>query len=169
MTKKEPKEIFKKSLLACVLIVGFGIYLSIRGSKEKAEFENVSGKIDYFDKTFGEINYRNKGNHRFIHIVDFPLVFDIFVGNEPGDFGPKFEQLDKLKIGDEITVYYAEKTPLQRNQDLRFNKTVQFIDKNGEAYFIRGNKDKYGGYFFIGIGILLALTLLILKQIGKIK
>ena len=169
MTKKEPKEIFKKSLLACVLIVGFGIYLSIRGSKEKAEFENVTGKIDYFDKTFGEINYRNKGNHRFIHIVDFPLVFNIFVGNEPGDFGPKYEQLDKLNIGDEITVYYAEKTPLQRNQDLRFNKTVQFIDKNGQTYFIRGNKDKYGGYFFIGIGILLAITLVILKQVGKIK
>ena len=169
MTKKEPKEIFKKSLLACVLIVGFGIYLSIRGSKEKAEFENVTGKIDYFDKTFGEINYRNKGNHRFIHIVDFPLVFDIFVGNKPGDFGPKYEQLDKLNIGDEITVYYAEKTPLQRNQDLRFNKTVQFIDKNGQTYFIRGNKDKYGGYFFIGIGILLAITLVILKQVGKIK
>lgn len=169
MTQKEPKEIFIKSLLACVFIIGFGIYLSIRGSKEKVEFQNVSGKIDYLDKTFGEINYRNKGNHRFIHIVDFPLVFDIFVGNEPGDFGPKFEQLDKLKIGDEITVFYAEKTPLQRNQDLRFNKTVQFIDKNGEAYFIRGNKDKYGGYFFIGIGILLALTLLILKQNGKIK
>ena len=45
MTKKEPKEIFKKSLLACVLIVGFEIYLSIRDSKEKAKFENVIGKI----------------------------------------------------------------------------------------------------------------------------
>ncbi len=169
MTIKEPKEIFNKSLLACLLIVGFGIYLSIRGSKEKAEFENITGQIEYFDKTFGKINYRNKGNHRFIKLVDFPLVFDVFVGNEPGDFGPKFEQLDKLTVGDEITVYYAEKTPLQRNSDLRFNKTVQFIDKDNEAYFIRGNKDKYGGYFFIGIGILLAVTLLILKQIGKIK
>ncbi len=169
MRKKEPKEIFKKSLLACVVIVGFGVYLSIRGSKEKTEFESVTGQIDYFDKTFGEINYGNKGDHRFIHIVDFPLVFEIFVGNAPGDFGPKFEQLDQLAVGDEITVYYAEKTPLQRNQDLRLNKTVQFIDKDGEAYFIRGNKDKYGGYFFIGIGVLLAIALLILKRIGKIQ
>lgn len=169
MAKKEPKEIFKKSLLACVFIVGSGIYLSIRGSKEKTDFESLTGQIDYFDKTFGEINYRNKGNHIFIHIVDFPVIFDIFVGNEPGDFGPKFEQLDNLAIGDEITVYYAENSPFQRNQDLRFNKTVQFIDKNQEVFFIRGNKDKYGGYFFIGIGILLAITLVILKQFGKIK
>ncbi|GAA0872179.1 hypothetical protein GCM10009117_13260 [Gangjinia marincola] len=169
MTKKEPKEIFYKSLIACIAIVGFGIYLSIRGSKEKTEFESVTGKIDYFDKTFQEINYRNKGNHRFIHIEDFPLVFDIFVGKEKGDFGPKFEQLDNLKIRDEITVYHADKTPLQRNRDLRFNKTVQFIDKGGEAYFIRGNKDKFGGYILSGIGILLGITLLILKNIGKIK
>lgn len=169
MTKKEQKEIFKKSLLACLLIVGFGIYLSIRGSKEKTEYNNVTGQIDYFDKTFQEINYRNKGDHRFIHIVDSPLLFDVFVGQASGDFGPNFEQLDKLKIGDEITVYYDDKTPLQKNRDIRFNKTVQFIDKSGEAYFIRGNKDKYGGYLFIGIGILLAISLLILKKLGKIK
>lgn len=167
--KKESKEIFKKSLFACIAIIGFGIYLSVRGSKEKTEFESVTGKIDYFNKTFQEINYRNKGNHRFIHIEEFPLIFDIFVGKETGDFGPKFERLDDLKIGDEITVYHADKTPLQKSRDLRFNKTVQFIDKEGEAYFIRGNKDKYGGYFFIGFGILLIITLIVLKQIGKIK
>ncbi|NQY30153.1 MAG: hypothetical protein HRT69_11870 [Flavobacteriaceae bacterium] len=168
MTKKEPKKIFHKSLIACVVIIGFGIYLSIRGSKEKNEFENVTGKIDYFDKTFQEINYRNKGNHRFIHLSDSPLVFDIFIGKETGDFSPQFEQLDNLKMGDEVTIYHADKTPLQRNRDLRLNKTVQFIDKNGEAYFIRGNKDKYGGYFFGGIGILLAIALLILKKLKKI-
>ncbi|MEL6975400.1 MAG: hypothetical protein AAGL29_08405 [Bacteroidota bacterium] len=169
MTKKQPKEIFFKSLVASIVIIGFGIYLSIRGSKEKTEFESVTGRIDYLDKTFQEINYRNKGNHRFIHIADYPLVFDIFVGKEKGDFGPEFEQLDKLNIGDEITVYHAEETPLQRNTDLRFNKTVQFIDKNGEAYFIRGNKDKFGGYALGGIGFLLGCTLLLLKQTGKIK
>lgn len=101
--------------------------------------------------------------------MDFTVVFDIFVGQASGDFGPKFEQLDQLAIGDEITVFYDDKTPLHKNQDLRFNKTVQFIDKNGEAYFIRGNKDKYGGYLAIGAGILLALILVILKKLGKIN
>lgn len=169
MTKKEQQPIFKKSIIACLLIIGFGIYLSIRGTKEKTEFNSLTRQIDYFDKTFQEINYRNKGDHRFIHIIDFPLVFDVFVGQASSDFGPKFEQLDKLKLGNEITVFYDNKTPLQKNRDLRFNKTVQFIDKDGEAYFIRGNKDKYGGYLAIGVGILLTITLLILKKIGKIK
>ncbi|RXJ45469.1 sortase family protein [Gelidibacter gilvus] len=169
MTKKEPKQIFQKSLLACVLIIGFGIYLFLRGNKEKAQFDNVTGKIDYYDKTFGEINYRGKGNHRFIRIMEFPLIFDIFVGKASGDFGPNFEKLDNLKIGDEITIYYANKTLLQKKQDYRFNKSVQFIDKDGEAYFIRGNKDAYGGYFFIGIGVVIAIALVILKQTGRIE
>lgn len=68
MTNTASKEIFYKTLIACVAIVGFGIYFTLRGSKEKSEFPRVTGKIDYFDKTFQEINYRNKGNHRFIHI-----------------------------------------------------------------------------------------------------
>jgi len=155
MNKKEPKEIFYKTLIACVAIVGFGMYLSIRGSKEKTEFPQVTGKIDYY--------------HRFIHIVDSPIMFDVFVGKETGDFSPQFEQLDKLAIGDEIIVYHAGKTPLQRNSDVRFNKTVQFVDKDGVAYFIRGSKDKYGGYLFIGLGGLLAILILILKKFGKIK
>ncbi|MDA0177395.1 hypothetical protein C7H62_0538 [Mesoflavibacter sp. HG96] len=166
MTKKAPKEIFNKLILGCIVIIGFGIYLSVRSGKEKNEFNNITGKIDFLENTFGNLKKRD---HRFIHITDYELVFDLFIGKRTGDFSPKFEQIDKLKIGDKITVYYADKTPLQKNQNLSLNKTVQFIDKNGEAYFIRGNKDKYGGYFFIGIGILTMILLLIGKKLGKIK
>ena len=166
MTKKDPKKIFYKLILGCIVIIGFGIYLSVRTGKEKNEFNSVTGKIVFLQKTFGNLKKRD---HRFIHITGYELVFDLFIGKQTGDFSPKFEQIDKLKIGDEITVYYADKTPLQKNQNLNLNKTVQFIDKNGEAYFIRGNKDKYGGYFFIGIGILTMIMLLIGKKLGKIK
>ena len=168
MTTSEKKPIFKKSLIACFLIIGLGFYLSTRGTKEKTEFESVTGRIDYFDKTFQEINYRNKGDHRFIHVVDFPVVFDLFVGKATGDFSPKFENLDQLKIGDEITVYYAGKTPFQRNADPRFNKTVQFIEKDNEAYFIRGDKDKYGGYAAIAFGLIMTVSLVFLKGTGRI-
>ncbi|CAM1358691.1 hypothetical protein [Tenacibaculum xiamenense] len=164
--KKEPREIFYLSFFACIFIIGFGVYLSIRGGKNKSEFQNITGTIDYFDKTFQNLNKRD---HRYIHLSNYPLVFDLFIGKRTGDFSPKFEQLDKLNIGDEITIYHADKTPFQKNRDLRLNKTVQFIDKGEDAYFIRGNKDKYGGYLLCGLGILFAVTLVILKQIGKIK
>ena len=98
----------------------------------------------------------------WIHIEDAVSIFFNSIKND------KISVIE-LKIGDEITVYHADKTPLQRNRDLRLNKTVQFIDKDAEAYFIRGNKDKFGGYILGGIGLLLGITLLILKQVGKIK
>ena len=60
--------------------------------KRKQNLKKITRKIDYFDKTFQEVNYRNKGNHRFIYIADFPRVIDIFIGKETGDFSPKFEQ-----------------------------------------------------------------------------
>lgn len=149
MTKKEPKQIFEKSLLACVLIVGFGIYLFLRGNKEKAQFDNVTGKIDYYDKTFGEINYRGKGNHRFIRIMEFPLIFDIFVGKESGDFGPNFEKLDNLKIGDEITVYYANKTLLQKNRILGLINPSNLLTKTERPILSEGIKIHMEGIFLL--------------------
>lgn len=169
MSLNEPKRIFINSFIISIGIIGFGIYLSLRAAKEKNEFESVTGTIDYYEKTFQEINYQHKGNHRFIHISDYPIVFDIFVGKEQGDFGPKFERLDSLQLGDEITIYHAGKTPLQQHQDLRFNKTVQFIDKGDQAYFIRGNKDRLGGYLLGGFGVILIIALLLLKKAGKIR
>ncbi|QYA24521.1 hypothetical protein G3I01_03020 [Gramella sp. MT6] len=168
MPTAEKKPIYRKSLISCLLILVFGIYLTTRGTKEKTEFESITGPIDYFDETFQEITYGGKGDHRFIHVAGAPVVFELFVGKATGDFSPKFENLDALRPGDEITVYYADKTPFQKNVDLRLNKTVQFIDKDGEAYFIRGNKDKYGGYSAIGFSILMSGGLFILKKTGKI-
>ncbi|MGB3606990.1 MAG: hypothetical protein WA775_12585 [Psychroserpens sp.] len=166
---RKPTKIFYRSLVSCLLIIGFGIYLSIRGVTPKTEFASVTGKIDYLDKTFEDITYRDKGDHRFIHIADYPLVFDVFIGMETFDLSPKFEQIDQLAVGDEITIYYADNTPLQRNEHIGINKTVQFIDMDDDVYFIRGNKDKYGGYALIAVGLLLVFTLFILKRFGKIK
>ena len=71
-----------------------------------------------------ELEFSLKNELEFNLNLTSPLVFDVFVGQASGDFGPKFEQLDKLKIGEEITVYYDDKTPLQKNQDLRFLKEI---------------------------------------------
>ena len=168
MTMKEEKPIFKKSMIGCLIILILGIYLSTRGTKEKDEFQSITGKIDYYEKTFENINYRNKGNHRFIYLENAPIIFDLFIRKETGDFSPKFEKLDSLGIGDEITVFYDAKTLFQKNSDPRINKTVQFIDKEKEPHFIRGNKDKYGGYAAIAFSIIMSIVFVILHRIGKI-
>ena len=45
-TNKAPKGIFYKLIFGCIIIIGFGFYLSLRAEKEKTEFNNVTGKID---------------------------------------------------------------------------------------------------------------------------
>lgn len=166
MKVKEPREVFYQALFASIFITIFGIYLSIRGNKEKTDFTQVKGKIDFYDTTFDNLKKRD---HRYIHLTEHSLIFDLFIGKETGDFSPKFEQLDKLKIGDEIIIYHDDETPFQKNRDLRLNKTVQFIDMNGEPYFIRGNKDKYGGYLLSFVGIIFVFLLGTLKKLGKIR
>lgn len=165
MKVKEPKEIFYQALFGSIFITIFGIYLSIRGNKEKADFTQVTGTIDFYDINFDNLKKRD---HRYIHLIEHPLIFDLFIGKETGDFSPKFEQLDKLKIGDKITIYHDNQTPFQKNRDLRLNKTVQFIDMNGQPYFIRGNKDKYGGYLLGTLGVILIFSLIALKKFEKI-
>jgi hypothetical protein len=159
------KPIFIKSSIASVAMIAFGIYLYSKSLKSKYEFETVKGKIDFISNSFENLNPRDT---RYIHIEGFPLVFEVFVGKETGDFSPKFEQLDKLKIGDEIIAYHSGITPLQKNRDERLNKNIEFIDKENKAYYIRGNKNKIGGIFFISIGIFLTIGLIILRRFNKI-
>src|SRR6476620_6607116 len=110
------KPIFIKSIISSIFITAFGIYLFVSSLKSKSEYETVKGKIDFISDHFENLNPRDT---RYIHIEGYPLVFEIFIGKETGDFSPKFEQLDKLKVGDEIIAYHSEATPFQKNTDLR--------------------------------------------------
>ncbi|NRB60446.1 MAG: hypothetical protein HRU50_10980 [Winogradskyella sp.] len=166
MPEKAPIEIFYKLILGTIIIIGFGIYLSVISHKPKSGFNKITGTITHLDSTFGRINKRD---HRYIYITDSNEVFDLFIGKRTMDFSPEFEQIDKLKPSDEITVYYADKTPLQNTQYYNVIKTVQFIDKDGEPYFIRGNKNKYGSYFFVSSGLFAIVMLLLAKRLGKFE
>lgn len=165
MKTKQPKPIFIKALGASTVILFFGAYLYYTSLKTKTGYEAVNGKIDYIANSYDNLHPRD---HRFIHLNGQEQVFDIFIGKQTGDFSPKFEKLDALKVGDEIIVYHSGTTPLQKNRDLRLNKNVEYIDKDNEPFFIRGNKNRFGGYAFMGIGGVLILVVFILKGLKKI-
>jgi hypothetical protein len=165
MINKTRKPIFIKSVIAGIGITAFGIYLYLGSLKTKTEYETVNGKIDYIGESFEDLSPRDT---RFIHIEGYPLVFQVFVGKETGDFSPKFEQLDKLKIGDEVIAYHSGTLAFQKNKDARLDKHLEYLDKDNQPYFIKGNKNKLGGLFFIGTGIFLVIGLLILKAFKKI-
>lgn len=130
-----------------------GIYMYTRSEKPREEFESVTGTITYLDESYGR--YHN-AKTRYLKVDGYEKVFSIFIGHEPGDFSPKSEQVDKLAVGDVVTVYHSG-TPMQRNTDPELDKGIQFLEKDGVLYYEKGNKDKYFAYIFIPLGLVIAL------------
>lgn len=157
--------IFRQSTVGVVTIIGLALAVLLRGQKDKNEFHQAAGSVTYLGKTYQELPLRHAGKYRYLQIDAYPKVFEIFIGNESGDFKPHFEQIDRLKAGDHIVVYYDETAAAD---DDRINRLVQFIDTDRQPYYIRGSWDKYLGYFLMGAGAALGLGLLYLRSRGKI-
>ena len=141
------------------------VYIQLN-SKEKVEYEQSTGQIIYFEKQFGNLPTRDFGKYRYLKIDSYEYPFELFVGSEAGDFKPKFEQIDKLKLGNTITVYYYQ-TSTVFNEGI--NRFVQFIDKEDLSYFERGNSSKIVGIVVISICILLLIGGVVLWKKQKIN
>lgn len=138
---------FRIISIVFILLALLFLYLINRDSKEKNSYEAVTGRIIYYGKSLNIRPNEEAAKQRHLEIDAYPLPFDIFIGKDFGDFKPKFEQVDKLKIGDTITVYFYE-----TNQDFNdgINRNLQYIDKGDESYFERGSSKNAFGYGMIG-------------------
>lgn len=165
MAVNQPYTIFTKSLFGVgfILLLSFSIFF--RGTK-KNEFQYISGKITYLDKIYEDLPIRNHGKYRYLSLDNYPKIFEIFIGKDFGDFKPAYENIDSLKLGDEIIIYYDEIPP--NRSDSRVNSLLQFLDKKDKPYFIRGDIDKYFGSILFICGLAIGIWLMYLKNIGKI-
>ncbi|WP_138992788.1 hypothetical protein [Larkinella sp. C7] len=155
-----------KAYLSAFFILLLGSILLLRGEKDKNEFHSISGKIIYQGKQFEQHPNRDLGKYRYIQVKEYPYPFEIFIGKDAGDFKPKFERIDELKVGEVITVYYDE---TQNTKDERLNRLVQYIDRKTEPYYARGTWDKTLGKFIIVCGLLIATAVFFLKKAGKLS
>jgi len=105
---------------------------------------------------------------RYLRIQGFPQAFSFFVGKGWGDFKPTFEQLDNIKLGDTLTVYFAQELEFQAHKEHTINTDAQYVDCGSTTYYIRGSKDRLGAYFFLSTGVILIVTLLVLLKRGII-
>ena len=144
---------FLGGITAGIAVAAIGIYMYVRGEKPMTEFESITGPITYLAD--GDGSFHNP-KQRYVEIEGYDKAFEIFIGMDPGDFSPKSQKIDQLKVGDVVTVYH-EDTPLQRNQDPNLDKGIQYLQKDGKLYYEKGNKDKYFAYFFIPMGILIGI------------
>jgi hypothetical protein len=127
--------------------VALFLYFIYRGSKEKSSYPSVTGRIISYTKRSGTPLNREFQKHRYLEIDAYPLPFDIFIGKDFGDFKPQFEQVDKLSIGDTITIYFYE---TQKDFKIGINRGIQFIDKKGQSYFERGSSKNAFAFGMIG-------------------
>lgn len=150
------------SVTMVILTIAF-IYMN---SKEKSEYENSIGQITYLDRQLGELPVRNIGKYRYLMIATYDYPFEIFVGNESGDFKPKFEQIDNLKVGDTVSVFYyqTENTMMEG-----INRFIQFVDKDDKSFYERGSSNRTLGIVLILLSVLLATGGLILWKTNRIK
>ena len=157
---------FRVIVLISILLIIVSGFLIIRDTKPKTEYSKLRGIISYYDKTYGELPNRDMGKYRYLKINNYPYEFELYIGKDFGDFKPEFENLDGLKVGDNISIYGYETNDTKQSG---INRNTQFIEKDNQLYFKRGAQSKIIGIFLIGCSLGLILIGFIFMKQGKIK
>lgn len=162
---KQKTAIFKKSIAALAVCIIITLITIQRGDKERSAFQSVSGYLVSTENVHERYTGKDTAKYRYIQIDNYPQPFQVFIGKSPGDFKPKFEKIDHLKVGDSITVYFEE-TNRTRNEPV--NNLAYYIDKSSEVIFIKGNSIKSLLYGLVIFCFLVMIGLFILKKKRKI-
>jgi hypothetical protein len=151
--------------VSIVLIVWMLVFIR-RETKHKSDYDKATGRITYLEKKLGEFPLRNLEKYRYMKVSGYEYPFEIFIGNEFGDFKPKFQQIDKLKPGDTITVYFYTTDDTRKDG---LNRFIQYIEMKENSFFERGDSGKLSGIVVIFICVLLLASGFILWKLGKIS
>jgi hypothetical protein len=163
---KQKPPIFKKSLVTLSICIIFCLIYAQKGDKDKNAFQNISGIINSIENTHERYSGKDTSRFRYVEIDNYPKPFQIFIGKSAGDFKPKFENIDNLKPGDSLTIYFEENN---NTKNAPVNNLTYFIDRGSETIFIKGNSIRsliYGMAIFCTLFIIL---LIILKAKVKIS
>ncbi len=167
LNSKTPYPIFHRSLVSIALIIILSCMMIYRGDKEKSQYNHLTGKITFLDDNYDEYPFRNAGKYRYLRIDTYPKTFEIFVGKDKGDFNPDYENLDALKLNDEIQIYF-ENPFFFIKADPKIDKLIQFIEMEDQSYYIRGDSDRIIGYFCLSASLLMLILIFELKRRGTI-
>ena len=148
-------------LFTSLILITLGVFVVLNNSKEKAEYEKRTGKIEYLEESYLNLPNRDLGKYRYLRIDSYDYVFEIYIANpSKGE-----RSIDELKVGDLIDTYFYETSNTHSEE---INRYIQFIDKNEKPYFIRGNFQEQLGYVILGLVLLLNIGSFILWKKKKI-
>jgi hypothetical protein len=157
---------FRSILFISIIPLLLGLYLLSVQFGDRNSFLQTKGRIVYLSDRIDKISDTLSGKHRFLALDSYPYVFNLFIGKDFGDFSPKYENIDKLHLGDWVTVYYEHEP---RYSDNKINYSAQYIDNASINFFERGGKAAYIGCFSIFTALLLVVIGYYLKRKGKIE
>lgn len=162
---KPAPHIFKKSISALLFSIVACLFYFQQSDKPKNYYSKVTGTLVSVENYNDNYPGNDTLKFRYLLIDNYPKPFELYIGKGAGDFKPKFENIDNLKIGDILTIYFSESYKTQRRP---VNNRVFFIDKGQVPFFIEGNSKKNLIYGIIAFCAVFILIIIILKVSGKI-
>lgn len=152
----EYRRYYPKVFGAVVMFIMMAGYLITRSDKPREEFIYQKGTISYLSQIH-PLRPQSDPRPKDVYLIlnEYERIFELFTGEDTGDFSPRVNRLNELKVGDEIEIYFEETAKTQRQQ---VNRLLQYLDKEGDLYYLRSEADKYIGFFILGCsGLLLML------------
>jgi len=149
-------------IFTSIIILGLGVFVIVNNSKQKLDYDKSTGTIEYFDKEFLNLPTRHKGDFRYLKVDTYPYLFEIY---EPNSEQTE-NKIDDLQVGDKIDIYYYETSD---TKNIGLNRFTQFIEKEGQPYFIRNEFQKQLGFVIIGLCILMNIMAFIFWKKGKLN
>jgi hypothetical protein len=155
-------EAYKPMLWAgTIIVLSMSLAMLFWSRKDLSEIEQVKGPITKIFAKHPDFPLRAGPKNRYIQIAGFHKAFELYLGGDSDDTMPDFQSIDKLKVGENITVYYQEPLPFT-GDDSEKEKIVFFtrqIERDGQPHYIRGNSDTYLATIMLSISGLLAAFL----------
>jgi hypothetical protein len=156
---------FKSVLITGLMLIATTVIYIRLNSREKAFYEQVTGRIAYLDKKLDKHPGRNIGTYRYLIVEGYSYPFEIFVGNDPGDFKPEFEEIDRLNVNDTVTVFFYQ---TENTEEEKMNRFAQFIDKDHTTFYKRGDSQTFMGMVIVGLCIAIIIGTFFLARSGRI-
>ena len=165
MSDKAP--VFWKLISAMLFTLLLCFITLYRNQKPKDDFFHLTSKITSVSNALDIQGHLNPNNEpiRYLKIEDYPKYFKLLIGEDIDGSKPTFQQIDQLRVGDIITVYYDENN---LSDDADVSRLAYFIDNDGNPYFIRGKQNTIG-YYIIGLCLSVIAVSYFLKKTGRIS
>ncbi len=150
--------------VACVTILVMIINLKMN-STERGDYVQATGEIVYLDKHLDSAAFQDSCRCRYLKLRGYPHQFKMFLDKDAALFPPTYEQVDNLKTGDIVSVFYFENKYTPREE----MKYVLFVDKDGVPFFEVGDPKRPAAMVIIGLSGVLIVAAFVLWRLKKIQ